>query len=239
MAGDWIKMRANLSRCPQVVRIASALQADNCPQGVRGRLAVVGALHAIWSLADEQTEDGKLDAYTFASLDEMIGWPGFCEAAASVGWLSQDENGVSFPRFEEHNGATAKRRAQESDRKKRVRMLSAQTSASDADKKRTREEKRRVITPLPPSGAFLRFWTAWPKHQRKQAQGKCWSLWRQRDFDQLAPAILAHVEALKASADWLKDGGAFVPAPLVYLNQRRWEGADAPEEKRSLRVAMP
>jgi hypothetical protein len=80
---------------------------------------------------------------------------------------------------------------------------------------------------IPPSGAFLRFWAAWPRHQRKQSQGKCWTVWLQKDFDQIAQLILAHVEVLKSSADWL---GGFVPAPLVYLNQRRWEGAEMAEQ---------
>lgn len=104
-------------------------------------------------------------------------------------------------------------------------------SDSDSDSK--------TIKAPPPSGAFLRFWAQWPKSLRKQSQGKCWSLWRQRDFDQQAPVILAHVEALKASPDWRKDGGAFVPAPLVYLNQRRWEGADLDLAADERKVAMP
>ena len=45
-------------------------------------------------------------------------------------------------------------------------------------------------------------------------------------MDEAAEQIIAHVEALKLSIDWRKDSGAFIPAPLVYLNQRRWEGAD-------------
>lgn len=90
-------------------------------------------------------------------------------------------------------------------------------------------------TLLPPSGAFLRFWTAWPKSQRKQAQGKCWAIWQRNDLDQQALAILAHVDSLKASEDWQR---GFVPAPLVYLNQKRWEGAE-PEEVEVLKVAMP
>lgn len=93
-----------------------------------------------------------------------------------------------------------------------------------------RAEKRE----LPPSGAFLKFWSSWPKHTRKQAQGKCWSLWRQKDFDQIAPVVLAHVEALKVSDDWQR---GYVPAPFVYLNQKRWEGAEAEEVKKG--VAMP
>jgi hypothetical protein len=49
--------------------------------------------------------------------------------------------------------------------------------------------------------------------------------------------IVAHVQALKLSIDWRKEGGAYIPAPLVYLHQRRWEGAETspPEQK----VAMP
>jgi hypothetical protein len=89
--------------------------------------------------------------------------------------------------------------------------------------------------PLPPSGAFLRFWTAWPPNARKHSRGKCWTLWRQKDFDQIAQEIMAHVEALKASGDWQR---GYVPAPLVYLNQRRWEGAEMTDE-RELKVAMP
>jgi hypothetical protein len=64
----------------------------------------------------------------------------------AVEWLAEinDENGASLvlPRFEAHNGASAKRRAMEKDRKQCARM-SAKTSASDADKNGTREEKRR------------------------------------------------------------------------------------------------
>lgn len=130
MAGDWIKMRTGLQRHPRVVRIASALNAD--------RLRVIGGLHAVWSLADEQTEGGELGGYTFATVDEMIGWRGFCKALKAVDWATESKSGVTFPRFEKHNGLSAKRRAQESDRKR-----SARASAPDADKKRSREEKRR------------------------------------------------------------------------------------------------
>ena len=38
--------------------------------------------------------------------------------------------------------------------------------------------------------------------------------------------VLAHVESLKESASWRKNDGEFIPAPLVYLNNRRWEGAE-------------
>lgn len=57
----------------------------------------------------------------------------------AVGWLAQDGQVLVLPEFDTHNGQSAKRRAQDADRKKAVRK----TSAPEADKKRTREEKRR------------------------------------------------------------------------------------------------
>lgn len=88
-----------------------------------------------------------------------------------------------------------------------------------------------INTPLPPKGepspelpGFENFWLAWPANDRKQAKGKCQQAWKRANAEPLVELVLAHIATLKASA-WLKDGGQFVPAPLVYLNQRRWEGA--------------
>ncbi|UFM71251.1 Pyocin large subunit [Leclercia adecarboxylata] len=131
MAGDWIKMRADLHTHPKVVRIASALDAD--------RLRVVGALHATWCLFDAHSVDGELEGYSPKTLNDMIGFEGFAQALITVGWLESTDVSLCMPRFSEHNGQSAKRRAQEADRKRNVRKM----SASDADKKRTREEKRR------------------------------------------------------------------------------------------------
>lgn len=143
MAGDWIKMRSNLRRHPKVVRIASALNAD--------RLRVVGGLHAVWCLFDEHSDDGQLSGYTPSAVDEEIGWPGFTQALIGIGWVEWDGNdGLSLPEFDTHNGASAKRRAQEADRKRAERGAAKdrpqdddKSSASKADKKRTREEERR------------------------------------------------------------------------------------------------
>ncbi|MBA5202221.1 Pyocin large subunit [Pectobacterium aroidearum] len=131
MAGDWIKMRTDLHTHPKVVRIASALDAD--------RLRVIGALHASWCLFDVHSVDGVLDGYSPKTLDDMIGFPGFANAMIAVGWLECADSSLCMPRFFEHNGQSAKRRAQEADRKRNARK----SSADNADKKRTREEKRR------------------------------------------------------------------------------------------------
>lgn len=230
MAGDWIKMRSNLRRHPKVVRLASASNAD--------RLRVVGGLHAVWCLFDEHSEDGRLYGYTPSAIDEEIGWPGFCDLLIAIGWVESDGNdGLSLPDFDTHNGASAKRRAMEADRKRAERAAASddthhggESSASNADKKRTREEKRREEETPPASlPGFDRFWNAWPKSTRKEARGKCLDAWRKAKAETHADLIVAHVETKKLTADWTKDAGRFVEAPLVYLNQRRWEGAETDE----------
>lgn len=126
MSGDWIKMKKNLFSDPRVVRMMSALKAD--------KFRTVGGLMSAWCLADDHTEDGHLHGYTPDILDEQCHFPGLAAAMISVGWLQWDGEKLIFPRFCEHNGQSAKRRAQD-----RVRKMSAR----EEDKKRTREEKRR------------------------------------------------------------------------------------------------
>ena len=145
MAGDWIKMRTDLHTHPKVVRMASALKAD--------RLRIVGGLHSAWCLFDVHSVDGFLDGYSPDTLDDLIGFPGFAQAMIAVGWLEYEGENLVMPRFDAHNGQSAKRRAQDSDRKRNVRKV----SASEADKKKTREEKRREdLKDKPHSSAYAR-----------------------------------------------------------------------------------
>lgn len=141
MAGDWIKMTVGLRTHPKVVRMASALKAD--------KLRVIGGLFAVWSVFDQHSADGVLEGYTHQAMDDELGWRGFSAAMASVGWLDTAADGLTAPRFDEHNSASAKRRALENERKRSGRTngkrqtKAGQVSASDADNVRTREEKRR------------------------------------------------------------------------------------------------
>jgi hypothetical protein len=48
-------------------------------------------------------------------------------------------------------------------------------------------------------------------------------------LDMNVDEILRHVEYMKTTDAWLKSNGSFIPAPLVYINQMRWDGAEVPE----------
>lgn len=77
-------------------------------------------------------------------------------------------------------------------------------------------------------GRFPAFWTAWPKSERKQDRKACLEKWQREGLDDCADAILADVALKSASRKWQDDAGKYIEAPLVYLNNRRWEdGAGA------------
>lgn len=141
MAGDWIKMRVDLQTHPKIVRILSALKAD--------KFRAIGGLHAVWSVFDAHSDDGKLKGYTPEVMDHIIGWIGFSDAMIAVGWMEFDGDQVLvLPEFSEHNGASGKRRADDQKRKRNSRKNPQdvqEVSGSNADKKRTTSglEKRR------------------------------------------------------------------------------------------------
>lgn len=79
---------------------------------------------------------------------------------------------------------------------------------------------------------FDKFWMAWPKSYRKGGKKACEMKWFKTYCETQADQIIKHVEWMKTTEQWKKDNGAFIPAPLVYLNQQRWDGAEIPEIKK-------
>jgi hypothetical protein len=248
MANDWIKVRCDLHTHPKVVRIMSAV----CPQ----TCTVVGGLHYIWSLFDAHSTDGILEGYSLAMIDRMLGLPGFAQAVVDVGWLIVTPKGLQMPRFDEHNGQGAKRRAEDTSRK-RVRRM----SANDADTTRTecgpekrREEKNTKTPPIPQRGtgdadkpapkkrllppyteAFNRFWSAYPSVKRINKPGT-FKVWKSQDIERtdkpVVELVMRGLESWKRCHQWNKDGGQFVCLPVTFMNQLRWanEPPTAPKE---------
>ena len=96
------------------------------------------------------------------------------------------------------------------------------TQASPAPQKAwaSARQKRPALT-----GAFDRFWGAYPRHQGKEAARKVWA--KIRPDDALLAEMLAALERQRASDQWRRDGGRFIPLPATWLNGRRWEDEEA------------
>lgn len=82
--------------------------------------------------------------------------------------------------------------------------------------------------------SFNQFWAAWPQntqggYQRKGSRSLCLAKWEKMGYNWQADTILKHIAWLKTTPDWLKDRGAFIPMPITYLNQQRWDGCEIPE----------
>ena len=78
---------------------------------------------------------------------------------------------------------------------------------------------------------FTEFWFAYPRKQAKQDAEKAFRAAKLKP-EQLQ-TILQDIQRRRASADWMKDGGQFIPLPATYLRGKRWE--DSP----SLSIVKP
>lgn len=132
MAGDWIKIDHGLHEKPEVHYLSATLGIDP--------FMVVGMLVKVWEWFDRNSENGYVANVTFASLDRIVARNGFAEAMNFAGWLDQQERGLSLPKFDRHNGKSAKNRALSRDRMAKKRYADV---TQKFEKVTPREEKRR------------------------------------------------------------------------------------------------
>ena len=93
-------------------------------------------------------------------------------------------------------------------------------------------QNKNISSAKPTTTRFNDFWSAWPSSKRKVARAECEKKWAKHDLDMVADIIIANVTKLKKTEQWL---GGFDPAPLTYINQRRWED-DAGDQQPVRRV---
>lgn len=79
---------------------------------------------------------------------------------------------------------------------------------------------------------FSAFWQAYPRKKSKGQARKAWA--KLHPDEQLQDRLLQALERAKTSAEWIKDGGEFIPYPASWLNAEGWE--DQPTEGASRRV---
>lgn len=73
------------------------------------------------------------------------------------------------------------------------------------------------------SSGFDEFWSTWPPHKRKTAKPQCRSKWITKGCAAIKDRVIASLKRQIASEDWRKSNGEYIPAPLVWLNQERWD----------------
>lgn len=96
-----------------------------------------------------------------------------------------------------------------------VREISQAEAEAEADQKDDQITLR---------ARFDRFWQVYP---RKVGKDAAWREWLKRSpSDDLTGEMITAVERDKASPQWRKDGGEFIPHPRTWLHQGRWQDGD-------------
>jgi hypothetical protein len=153
LAGDWLKVELSTPDKPEVWRMAGILNisADE----------VVGKLFRVWRWFNEHTEDGNAVGVSYALLDRIAGVTGFAEAMALSGWLTQNGHLLSLPKFDRHNGKSAKNRALTSERVAKHRNAPSVTE-SLPEKRREEKKEKSTRSALPaPDGVDNQVWEDW------------------------------------------------------------------------------
>ena len=137
MAADWIKMETNLHEKPEVICISAKL--------ARSRFDIVGRLHRLWGWYDSHSSDGHAKGVTKLFIDELVAIDGFSDALLEVDWLTDRHGSLSIPRFDRHNGQSAKRRVEATERKRLSRSCHTNVVTETGPEKR-REEKSNLLS---------------------------------------------------------------------------------------------
>lgn len=193
MAGDWIKMRTNLWDDPRVARL--------CDLTDHSEAAVIGGLYWLWAMADEHTEDGILPGLTCRAIDRKTGVQGLGAALCEVGWLADHPEGVRIVGFEEHNGASAKKRCQTAKRVAAFKSGNGEETqdraAGNADSvtktlpERDLEKRREEYSVSKDTDAKDRVWTLGPALLGEKSRSLIGKLVAQYGEDVLAEALSA------------------------------------------------
>ncbi len=254
---NWIKLRVNIWEKPEVQYIA-----DNCEIPVE---YAVGMLCKVWTWFDQHTSEGitnkfgakVLEKYTKINVtescdtivtlvtgSEIIVTP-FLESMMEVDWITLTDDGLwSLIDWSEHNGETAKGRAEATKRQvksrgnKKKKQLEEEQKLSvteSCDNSVTREEKRREekireknkntlsnptdktikkITNANDDLDFIAFYERYDHKKGKDQAFKAWNRLNKADKIEAFEKVEHYFSTIKE--------GISKAHPSTYLNNKRW-----------------
>lgn len=102
------------------------------------------------------------------------------------------------------------------------------------EKKRKEEKKtEKKNTPLTPKGESEAFEIFWMEYPRKQSKPEALRKWLTKQLDPRLDEVMAGLKAYKASEQWLRDDGKFIPHPATFLSQERWKDEVKPSASKN------
>lgn len=150
-------MRTNLCGDPAVKAMSRTLKLDV--------FSVVGRLHEFWAWADQHTDSGEMPFTVLEDVDDVVQKRGFAAEMVRVGWLADNgHDGVCVPKWDRHNGESAKKRGLAMERQRACRSRSRHEEVTDlsraerdnlvTEEEQARDQRReeKSISPVVPTG---------------------------------------------------------------------------------------
>jgi hypothetical protein len=196
----------------------------------------LGFLGEWWGQTLEVSEDGDVSGWDADYLSELIGlgaqvssrvW----EALVTFGWIDKTADGKLLV-HDWPDWAGRFLRAKYSDNRQRLVEIWALHGRVYGEKHTDiKPTSNRQVTdtilsfpslPNPKALAlFERFWEAYPK---KRSKGQAEKAWKKLAMSEgLFERIMAAIQKARASPDWQKDHGQYIPYPATWLNAKGWE----------------
>lgn len=177
----------------------------------------------LWSYAAENQPDGDFSGYAPEELGMLLEYSGdaraMLQAMLQAGFIDED---MRIHGWDEHNSYHEKFAAKAAKAAK-ARWEKERTGKEKKGSETKRKEKRQAL----PEGClehsmagFEEFWDSYPK---KAAKDDARTAWKKKKCSKIVPEILVSVRAAKASLDWTKEGGQFIPYPATWLNRGSWQ----------------
>lgn len=118
---DWIKVQVTLPRDPRILRLAGLMGCS--------RWEALGMAVEWFAWLDGVTTDGKtgltaeqVDSLFMCHAKNVTECHTFCHAMEVIGWIGVDKHGEVFAvNYDKHNGDSAKKRVQATERKRKQR----------------------------------------------------------------------------------------------------------------------
>lgn len=243
----WMKVEQSIRDHRKILQVADELDVDAAH--VTGCLVLLW----LWAIdnAPEGSLEG-VQPGTIARAAQWTGEKSaFIEALTRAGLLDETPDGLQIHDWAERAGNLIERRKGDAERKRRERAgkknqeEAAEASAGRPPDIRTQsrvEQSRveqtrakRISPPIAPSGGdtaepaapslqekrFAEFWDEYPKKVGKADALKAWK--RAKITEEIFERILQSVRAAKASEQWRRENGRFIPNPATWINQGRWD----------------
>ena len=193
-----------------------------------GKAQAVGHLEMLWHFAAKYAIQGNIGKWDDAQIAQRCGWesangeaPSFVEALVTAGWLDRcKEHRLLIHHWKDHCEQSVKKTLINNslpflEVSRKVRKDKPSSGCGEATAK--------AVGKALYSEGFARFWKAWPRHFRKTGKGRAAEKWHSLDLECQAEDVVAVVEVMKTSRSWMKEGGQYIPAPVVWLNAKGYD----------------